>query len=312
MSSKIEGTQATIGEVLEFEAGAEPASAQRRDDIVEVLNYRMAMRHAEQMLGELPLSQRVIRHAHAVLLSGVRGHGKSPGEYRRIPNWIGTPGAGIEQAKFIPIDAHLLHNAMSKWERYIHADAPDRLVQLAILHAEFEALHPFLDGNGRLGRMLVPLFLWCFELIRAPVFYISAWFEARRDEYYERLLAVSRDDDWTGWCRFFLKAVHRQPEENSARARAILELRANMEKRVARVTRSHHTVMILDWMFARPVFKSVDFQAAAGIPKSTAWRILKALRDTGILQTVIKRRGSKSSVLLFPALLRIAEGDHLP
>ena len=110
---------------------------------------------------------------------------------------------------------------MSAWERYIHEDTPDRLVQLAVLHAEFEALHPFLDGNGRLGRMLVPLFLWQHSLIRAPMFYISAYFEARRDSYYDGLLAVSRDDDWTGWCRFFLEAVRAQAEENLAKTQGI-------------------------------------------------------------------------------------------
>ncbi len=162
LSSRIEGTQATMGEVLEFEAeGDTPGlSEERRNDIHEVLNYRAAMRMAEKMLEDLPLSQRVIREAHKVLLSGVCGHGKSPGEYRRIPNWIGPPGCTIDEARFVPISADKLPDAMSRWERYVHDDAADRLVQLALLHAEFEAMHPFLDGNGRLGRMLVPLFMW--------------------------------------------------------------------------------------------------------------------------------------------------------
>ena len=156
LSSRIEGTQATMGEVLEFEAGREPESPARRDDIGEVLNYRAAMRRAEEMLEELPLSLRVVREAHSVLMRGVRGEGKAPGEYRRTPNWIGPPGCTIDEAIFVPIGADRLPDAMSAWERYIHRNAIDRLTQLAILHAEFEALHPFLDGNGRLGRMLVP------------------------------------------------------------------------------------------------------------------------------------------------------------
>ena len=195
LSSRIEGTQATMGEVLEFEAGREPESPARRDDIHEVLNYRIAMRLAEKMLQKLPLSQRVVREAHRALLDGVRGKNKSPGEYRRVPNWIGPPGCAVENATFVPVGADGLPDAMAAWERYIHHDAPDRLVQLAILHAEFEAVHPFLDGNGRLGRMLIPLFLWRHGLIRAPTFYVSAYFEARRDAYYDGLLAVSRDDD---------------------------------------------------------------------------------------------------------------------
>ena len=175
LSSRIEGTQTTFEEVLGFEAGREPESPERREDIHEVLNYRSAMRQAKRQLEKLPLSQRVIREAHSILLTGTRGEGNAPGEYRRIPNWIGPPGCTIEDAKFVPIDASSLPDAMSNWECYLHMDQPaDRLVQLAILHAEFEALHPFLDGNGRLGRMLVPLFLWQFDLIRSPMFYISA------------------------------------------------------------------------------------------------------------------------------------------
>ena len=200
LSSRIEGTQATMGEVLEFEAEGDShgLSDERRADIHEILNYRAATRMAEKMLTEMPLSLRVIREAHKVLLSGVRGQSTAPGEYRRIPNWIGPAGCSIEQARFVPIAADKLPDAMSIWERYAHEDAADRLVQLALLHAEFEALHPFLDGNGRLGRMLVPLFMWQTGLIHRPMFYVSAFLEANRDEYYERLLAVSRDGDWTG------------------------------------------------------------------------------------------------------------------
>lgn len=308
LSSRIEGTQATMEEVLEFEAGQDAPSPERRNDIQEVLNYRAAMREAERLLETLPLSQRVIKEAHKVLLSGVRGQSKSPGEYRRIPNWIGAPGCPIEDARFIPIGADRLPDAMSAWERYAHADAPDRLVQLAILHVEFEALHPFLDGNGRLGRMLVPLFLWQAGLIQRPTFYISAYFEARRSEYYEGLLAVSRDDDWTGWCRFFLEAVREQAEANLEKSKSILELYERMKREVAELTRSHYAIQALDWIFGRPIFRSTDFVSAAGIPDSTARRFLGVLRDGGILEVLVKGGGRRPHVLAFPALLRIADG----
>ena len=205
LSSKIEGTQATMGEVLEFEAqrGRKKIPDQKRDDIHEVLNYRKAMRHAVELLQDLPLCQRVIKQTHKVLLEGVRGHGKSPGEYRRVPNWIGPLGCTMEEARFVPISAGDLDEAMGQWDRYLNSTAPDRLVQLAILHAELEALHPFLDGNGRLGRMCVPLFMFKVGLIQSPMFYISAYFERNRDEYYERLLAISRDGNWSDWCVFF-------------------------------------------------------------------------------------------------------------
>jgi Fic family protein len=310
LSSRIEGTQATMGEVLEFEAeGDSPGlSEDRRNDIHEVLNYRSAMRMAEKMLATLPLSQRVIREAHTVLLAGVRGQGKAPGEYRRIPNWIGPAGCTIEQTRFVPISAEKLPDAMSVWERYIHEDAADRLVQLALLHAEFEALHPFLDGNGRLGRMLVPLYMWQTGLIQRPMFYLSAFLESHRDEYYERLLAVSRDGDWTSWCRFFLSALKTQAEENQQKAEAILGLYERMKREVADLTRSHYAIHALDWIFERPIFKSSDFVASSGIPEPTAKRILPALRDAKILLTLVEASGRRAATLCFPSLLNIAEG----
>ena len=307
LSSRIEGTQATMGQVLEFEAGKKVPSPERRDDIQEVLNYRAALRRAEEMLDELPLTQRVIRETHSVLLDGVRVQGKSRGSYRRIPNWIGSPGRGIDDAKFIPIKADMLPDAMSAWERYLHGDAPDRLVQLAILHAEFEALHPFLDGNGRLGRMLVPLFLWQIGLIRAPLFYISAYFETHRSAYYDGLLAVSRDDDWTGWCQFFLEAVQAQAEDNLEKAQGILDLYDSMKGRVIKLTRSKFAIIALDWIFVRPIFRSIDFVTAAGIAKPTARRILRVLRESGILTVAVKERGRQSAILAFPELLDIVE-----
>lgn len=312
LSSRIEGTQATMGEVLEFEAEGDVGrfSDERRADIREVLNYRAALRESERLLADLPLSQRVIRDAHRVLMDGVRGQGKAPAEYRRVPNWIGPAGCTIEQARFVPIPANHLPDGMSAWERYAHADAPDQLVQLAVLHAEFEALHPFLDGNGRLGRMLVPLFMWQAGLIRQPMFYISAFFEANRDEYYERLLAVSRDGDWTGWCRFFLTGVKAQAEQNHDKTSAILALYEQMKRQVAGLTRSQFAIHALDWIFGKPIFKSSDFVASAGIPAPTAKRILGVLQKAEVLRTLVAGGGRRAAVLGFPALLTITEGGR--
>jgi Fic family protein len=311
LSSRIEGTQATMGEVLEFEAGQGAASPERQYDIQEVLNYRKAMRTAEELLTELPLSQRVIREAHKVLLTGVRGKDKAPGEYRRVPNWIGPLECPIEQARFIPIGVDKLPDAMTEWERYVHADVPDRLTQLAILHAEFEALHPFLDGNGRLGRMMIPLFLWQAKLIQYPMFYISAYFEARRDAYYEQLMEVSRNNDWTGWCLFFLEAVRAQAEENLAKTRAILSLYEEKKREVPEMTRSRYAIHALDWIFGKPIFKSSDFVAASGIPAPTAQRFLSVLRKGGVLKDLIPGKGRRSAVVAFSALLNIAEGREV-
>lgn len=311
LSSRIEGTQATMGEVLEFEAGREAASPERREDIQEVLNYRAAMREAERLLATLPISGRVVRAAHRVLLGGVRGQDKARGEYRRVANWIGRPGCGIEDADFVPIAADKLEDGMAAWERYVHEDAPDRLVQLAILHAEFEALHPFLDGNGRLGRMLLPLFMWQTGLIRRPMFYISAFFEARRDAYYDALLVVSRDSDWTGWCRFFLEAIQTQAEDNLGKAQGILTLHEEMKRRLPQMTRSQYAIRALDWIFERPIFRTTDFVASAGIPRPTARRILGVLRQQELLQVLVPASGRRAAVLAYAALLNIAEGREV-
>ena len=308
LSSRIEGTQATMGEVLEFEASQETSSPDRRDDIQEVLNYRTAMRVAERMLTTLPLSLRVIREAHRALLSGVRGMNKSPGEYRRIANWIGPHGSTVENARFVPIDAQKLPGAMSAWERYANEDATDQLIQLAILHAEFEALHPFLDGNGRMGRMLLPLFLWQRKLIQKPTFYISAYFESHRDEYYDGLLAVSRDDDWTEWCRFFLQAVQAQAQDNLTKAKAILDLYESMKPRVTNSTRSQYAIRALDRIFQTPIFQSTHFIESLQIPSPSARRLLNQLHKDGILKQLRPGQGRRPAVFAFADILNITEG----
>ena len=310
LSSRIEGTQATLGEVLEFEAGQPPASAARREDVVEILNYQQALIEAERMLGELPLCLRVVLDAHRILMSGARGANNAPGEFRRIQNWIGAPGSTIETATYVPISADRLPHAFARWERYLNDDTSDPLVQLAVLHAEFEALHPFLDGNGRLGRLLIPLFLWQRGFIRAPMFYISAFFEADRSAYYEGLLGVSRDDDWTGWCRFFLQAVQAQAEDNLARARGIIDLYDSLKSRVIDLTRSQYAIYALDWIFEQPIFRSTDFAEQAAIPAPSARRILKLLRDEDILKTLVEGGGRRPVTLIFPALLNVAEGKE--
>ncbi|HCO96907.1 MAG TPA: cell filamentation protein Fic [Phycisphaerales bacterium] len=314
LSSRIEGTQATMGEVLEYEArgDTDEPSSPKEADIWEILNYRRAMRAATEMLNDLPLCQRIVLECHRILLNSVRGHGKAPGQYGKIPNWIGPKGCHIEEARFVPINAEKLPGAMSRWEKYIHdGAAPDRLVQLALLHVEFEALHPFLDGNGRLGRMLTPLFLYQAGLIKQPMFYISAYLESHRDEYYDRLLAVSRDNDWSGWCAFFLQVVRIQAEENLAKAQAILNLYNRMKIRFAELTRSQYAIHALDWVFERPIFKSSDFVHSAKIPKPTAQRILTLLKTEGILREIQPGSGRRAAILAYSELLNIAEGHDV-
>lgn len=310
LSSRIEGTQTSLDEVLEFEAegATEDESTPKKADIREVLNYRAALREATRLLDEIPLSQRIVKRAHEVLMQGVRGRNKAPGEYRKTPNWVGPKGCTIDEAHFVPCAADQLPDAMSAWERYLHAETPDLLVQLAIAHAEFEAIHPFLDGNGRLGRLIVPLFLKSKGLLSRPNFYVSEYLERHRDEYYERLLAVSRDGDWTGWCEFFFRALIAQAEANRAKAQEILALYGARKDWIANVTRSRYAVRALDWFFGRPIFKTSDFVATAGIPRSTAIRILRVVRDEGLLRELRHPGGRRAAVLAFPELLNIAEG----
>ena len=260
-----------MGEVLEYEAegDSQDLPVERKEDINEVLNYRQAMRRALDLLETLPLCQRVIKDAHRVLLNSVRGHGKAPGEYRQLPNWIGPPGCPIEEARYIPISADRLPEGMSKWEHYIHENVPDRLVQLAIIHAEFEAIHPFLDGNGRTGCMFVPLFMFSTKLISIPMFYISDFFEANRDEYYERLMAISRDGDWSGWCTFFLHAVTQQAQENQYKATQILNLYDTKKSQIIGLTHSQYAIHALYYIFIHPIFKASDFTSYGDIPIET-------------------------------------------
>lgn len=310
LSSRIEGTQATLGEVLEFEAAGfqSEAPSEKRADINEVLNYRAALYDAIVQLRSLPLSQRVVRDAHRRLMHGVRGDAKAPGEYRRTPVWLGAAGSSVEAARFVPVGAESVADAMSSWERYLHDEQPDRLVQLAVAHAEFEAIHPFLDGNGRIGRLLIPLFLVEQKILGRPTFYMSAYLEAHRDEYYDRLLAVSRDGDWTGWIAFFLAAMKQQADENGAKARAILELYRGEKEWITQATRSQHAIAALDWIFSRPIFSTTDFLATSRIPRAAAKRILAVARAEERLSELRPASGSRAAIFAFPGLLNIAEG----
>lgn len=310
LSSQIEGTQATMGEVLEYEAGGrtESLAPKKIDDIHEIINYRSAMREAVDQLQKLPLCQRVIKQVHSTLLEGVRGHDKARGKYKPVPNYIGPHGCSLNEARFVPIAPEHVNEGMSQWEKYLHASAPDRLVQLAVAHAEFEALHPFLDGNGRLGRMLIPLYLYERKLLHAPMFYLSEYLEANRQEYYDRLLAVSDKDDWTGWCRFFLEALQRQARGNEAKARRILTLYEEKKGWMVKTTHSQYAIVALDFLFSTPVFSSSQFVTGASIPAPTARRILKLCREKKLLKPLREASGQRAAVLAFPELLNIAEG----
>lgn len=310
LSSRIEGTNVTMGEVLEIEAGGGGDIEQpKRDDVEEIRNYRIALSVAAKAVEERPLTPHLLREAHALLMDGVRGRNKDPGAFRNEQNWIGNAGCSMDEAGYVPIpQAHLLAG-LDAWALYVAGRTePDPLVQLAISHAEFEALHPFKDGNGRLGRMIIPLFLYERKILSGPNFYMSGYLEARRDEYIERLRAISRDSDWTGWTRFFLRGLIEQATENQAKARSILELHQRMQTEVAERTHSQFSPLAVDFLFSKPIFASSHFVEGARIPRESAIRILKVLREAGVIRTVSEGAGRRAAVYAFPELLNIAEG----
>ncbi|MCX6677697.1 MAG: Fic family protein [Methanothrix sp.] len=314
LSSRIEGTQASLEEVLQYEADVgdlekirlQPDSAQVRD-IHEIINYRKAMVAAVEQMAGRPFGINTIRELHRILLTGVRGRYKDPGEIRRIQNYIATPGTPIDQATFIPPSPEIIMDALSNWEDYLYFTERDPLVQLAILKAQFELIHPFRDGNGRIGRMLVPIILYHKKILSLPMFYISSYLERNRDVYYERLLAISRDGDWNGWISFFLEALVLQSVENSKKARAILELYNRMKLQVPEILHSQYSIRAVDAIFTRPIFKSKDFAKISGIPEKTAPRIVQALRDRGILTVLREGRGQISAIYMFAELIDITE-----
>ena len=304
ISSRIDGGRATLGEVLEFESGQRVDAPTLRRDIQSTLDCHLALRRAQQMLAELPLCLGVMRAAHRVLLNGTQRAEQAPGELRQGSLRVG-PAAGAEGGEYAPIGADELPDAVSRWERHIHEPAPDRLVHLAVLYAEFEALHPFAEGNGRLARMLVPTFLWQQGMIRCPLFTISSYFEARRVPYHDALLPIFRDGDWIPWCRYFLEALRVQAEENLTKAKEIFDLYDRTTRHFALTTRSPNTVEALVWLFGHPVVRSSDFTNDAGVPKRTAHRLLGALMEEGILYEIRAANGRRPALLGFPGLLSL-------
>ncbi|OGO14081.1 MAG: cell filamentation protein Fic [Chloroflexi bacterium RBG_13_68_17] len=312
LSSRIEGTRATLDEVLKFEAGEEVPEEERRLDILEIINYRRALHVAEAALQRRPFNLNLLRELHGTLLDGVRGRDKARGRFRTVQNYIAPPGAGLEQALFIPPEPSRVMEHMDNWEKYYHADERDALVQLAIVHAQFEIIHPFVDGNGRLGRMLVPLFLFERTLLSRPMFYLSAYLEAHRDEYYALLRALDGPETWNRWIAFFLLALAEQAQANSEKARGILELYARLKEQVLSLTHSQYAVPLLDHLFRQPIFRPSTLFELKGMPsKPMVMELLRKLRDAGILGVLREARGRRGQILVLTELVDLSEGREV-
>ena len=308
LSSRIEGTQANMEEVLEYEAAPDkPVEPAKYDDIQEIINYRRAMGQAVKSLKKRPLCLNLVKELHVILLESARGRNKAPGQFRKVQNYIARPGRSMEEADFVPPSPEKLPAALDNWEKYLQLEEKDVLVQLAIAKAQFEIIHPFLDGNGRLGRMLIPLFLFEKKLLSKPMFYLSEYLEEHRDIYYERLRAISEEKDWNGWIRFFLTAVVEQAEINSDKTRRILALYEKMKQEIPKIIRSQYGVQAIDALFDRPIFRSTEFIARSRIPKESAIRIINVLKETGVIRDIRPGRGRRAAVMIFPELIEITE-----
>ena len=311
LSSKIEGTQATVDEVLEHDAGI-IKEGEKEKDIQEILNYRHALFISREHLKDYPIKLGFICELHKILLDSVRGQDKTPGAFRKDQNWIGKAGCSIDEASFVPPSPLILDEFLRKWETYIGFDDADFLLQTAVIHAQFELLHPFKDGNGRIGRLLIPLFLYQKKALSQPMFYLSEYLESHRDEYYQRLNAISLDGNWNGWILFFLKAVAVQAKQNSTRVRSIMDLYEEFKTQIQEITHSQYSVYMLDAVFSKPIFQVSDLvkklNKECGVHEKTTQGLLKQLKDAGILRELQPGSGRRSAVLYFPRLISRAEG----
>ena len=305
MSSRIEGTQATLEEIYQYEAGV-PAT-QPSSDAREVHNYVTALDYGLSRLSALPVSLRFIRELHQHLLEGVRGEQWTPGEFRRSQNWIGPAGSTIETAPYVPPPVEEMTEALNQLERYIHepSDIPP-IARVGLIHYQFEAIHPFLDGNGRVGRLLIVLLLCQWELLPQPLLYLSNYFERYRSEYYSRLLAVSQQGMWGEWLTFFLIGVRDQSREVVIRIQKLQFLRENYFLKFAGQRKNTQLQRSVDFVIGHPVLTITQLQIGLELKDfKTAQRYISKLQAVGILTETT----GKSRYRLFRAneILKVIE-----
>ena len=302
LSSRIEGTQATMRDVLEFEA--DPLKQTKKyDDIQEVLNYRKAMNFALKEIRSIGFTLRLMCNMHAILLSGVRGEGKNPGNFRSEDVFVGTPG----KPRYVPPKHQDIQSHLDNFEKYSNSDDQDFVVQLAIVHAQFEIIHPFADGNGRMGRIIMPLFLYHKNVLSTPMLYLSEYFETHRDEYYKNLQNISDHNKWEEWVVYFLEAVIEQSRKNIKKAKEIQVLYNQKKQRVRELTRSQFSIDTLDFLFKNPIFSATQFREGSGIPKASVGRILQILTEGGVIKISERGSGQRPTKYSFTKLLKIVE-----
>lgn len=294
LSSRIEGTHSGLDDLFFFEAA--PDEVRDQGDVREVANYVVALEYGLQRLGELPLSLRLIREIHEHLMRGVRGDVARPGEFRTTQNWIGPAGATLMEATYVPPPVPDMAEALDAFEKYLHAenDPMPPLIRLACIHSQFEMIHPFADGNGRVGRLIIVLLLVHWGLLPAPLLYLSAFFERYRDDYYRHLLAVSTRGAWEDWIAYFLRGVREQARDAAQTAKRLLELQQDYRQRLAARRISKIALPLLDALFLNPVVTAPLVRDRFQVNFRTAQNGIDDLVATGVLREVTGQRRNRA------------------
>ena len=284
LSSQIEGTQASLDDVLRAEANLQDADDP--NDVQEVINYVAALNYGLSRQADLPLSLRLIREIHAQLMAGVRGEYRDPGAFRRSQNWIGPAGATLQTARFVPPPVPEMNDALDKLEKFIydeHTGLPT-LLKIGLLHAQFETIHPFLDGNGRTGRLLITLLLCHFGLLSQPLLYLSYYFKLHRTEYYDRLQAIRDRGDWERWLNFFLEGVSVVAKESIEKTRAVLRLRREDQQQISTLgSRSANALTLLDYLYRYPYVNVRKVSEITGLSYAAANKLTELMVEIGVL-----------------------------
>lgn len=306
ISSRMEGTISTMDEILQYEAdfADDEYSPQVRSDIIETLLYQRTLKNAQQaMMAGYPLSISLLKTMHEQLLSYGRGANKSPGEFKKEQNYLADTIS--RHILFVPISPEQLPDGLERLFEYINHDSNPILLKTAVSHLEFEALHPFQDGNGRIGRMLITLMLWSAGVISAPHFYISGYFEEHKNRYVDLMRQVSQTGDWNEWVIFFLEAIAHQSAKNLHIAESIVELYEEMKAVFSDIISSKHAISVLDYVFTNPVFRNSSLSQKLNIAPTTANRYTKALHEQGILMISEEASGRTSTRYSFERLMNL-------
>mgnify|MGYP000107535417 CR=1 FL=1 len=306
LSSRIEGTEASLSDLARFEVA--PSKSAATADVSEVANYVQALDYGLTRLKTLPMGLRLLREIHEHLMKGVRGDHATPGEFRRSQNWIGSPGSSLADATYVPPPVDEMHGALDAFEKFLHATSPlPALVRLALLHQQFEAIHPFLDGNGRVGRLLITLLLCEWELLPDPVLYLSAFFERTRPEYYAHLLTVNRRGAWREWIRYFLEGVSHEANDAVQRSRRLFDLRQGYRRKLETTRAPGLVLRLVDELFAVPATSVASAAKLLGVTQRSAQLTIGKLAQAGILEEATGRK--RDRVFVGREILHVLEAN---